>query len=202
MISLVCVDCDRISLASPVRRERRESSMGFIDDVRAGSDVVREVVRSYSTQLDPLAAHAADLLVGQPDRLVLVVGMGSSLAAGRVLTTFWPNGPASPSRKTPGSCSTTATARSTMPGLWLLSASRGGASRRSDSSSVFVPSGTSADRNRQRSRQPARRRGGSGAADAGRQRDGCRDAHLRGVGRPAPRARRPRVPGLHRPCSI
>lgn len=63
--------------------------MGFIEDVRAQPDVVRRVAEAYRREHAPLVEAAAELLSSRPERPVFVIGMGSSLAAGRVLPSLF-----------------------------------------------------------------------------------------------------------------
>lgn len=57
----------------------------FLDDVQAQATVIRALVAAYGGDLHPLVVRAAALLDRRPDQPVLVVGMGSSLSAGRIL---------------------------------------------------------------------------------------------------------------------
>lgn len=59
--------------------------MAFTDDVRAQPAVLRGVVEAYATVERPRLERALRLLAAEADRPLLVVGMGSSLTAGRTL---------------------------------------------------------------------------------------------------------------------
>ena len=62
-----------------------ETALPFIDDVRQQPSVLRELVDAYRTSQAAVLGRAAALLDGASGRPLLVVGMGSSLTAGRVL---------------------------------------------------------------------------------------------------------------------
>lgn len=57
----------------------------FLADVRAQASVLRSLVAAYRGDLHPLVVRAAKLIWRRPDQPLLVVGMGSSLSAGRIL---------------------------------------------------------------------------------------------------------------------
>lgn len=59
--------------------------MAFLEDVRAQGGMLRSLVAAYRGDLRPRLEQAAGLLASEPDRHVVIVGMGSSLSAGRVL---------------------------------------------------------------------------------------------------------------------
>jgi glutamine---fructose-6-phosphate transaminase (isomerizing) len=59
--------------------------MAFIDDVRAQPAVLRGVVEAYAGAERPRLDRALRLLAAEADRPLLVIGMGSSLTAGRAL---------------------------------------------------------------------------------------------------------------------
>lgn len=58
---------------------------GFVADVAAQPTVVRRLLAAAEGRLDPPLRAAAALLQRHPERPVLVVGMGSSLSAGRIV---------------------------------------------------------------------------------------------------------------------
>lgn len=57
----------------------------FLEDVRAQPDALRRLLGSYRGELRPRLLEAAAAIDRHPDRPLLVVGMGSSLSAGRIL---------------------------------------------------------------------------------------------------------------------
>ncbi len=57
----------------------------FLEDVRSQAGVLRALIAAYRGPLRPLVVRAAELVEQHPDRPLLVVGMGSSLSAGRIL---------------------------------------------------------------------------------------------------------------------
>jgi len=57
----------------------------FLDDVRSQAPVLRGLIQAYRGDLHPLLVRGAELIDQRPDRPLLVLGMGSSLSAGRVL---------------------------------------------------------------------------------------------------------------------
>ena len=57
----------------------------FLEDVRAQAEVVHRLVMAYRGELAPTVDKVARILEADGERPTLVVGMGSSLSAGRVL---------------------------------------------------------------------------------------------------------------------
>lgn len=57
----------------------------FLDDVRSQATVLRGLLETYRGGRRPLVRSAAELVGRHPDRPLMVVGMGSSLSAGRIL---------------------------------------------------------------------------------------------------------------------
>lgn len=60
----------------------------FLDDVRAQPVIARTVLDAYRGPMRGDVAAAARIVAGHPSRSLLVLGMGSSLAAGRILPTL------------------------------------------------------------------------------------------------------------------
>lgn len=58
----------------------------FLDDVRSQASVVRSLAAAYRGDVHPLVVRAAELIGRDPQQPLLVVGMGSSLSAGRILS--------------------------------------------------------------------------------------------------------------------
>lgn len=64
---------------------QRPALSTFLDDVRSQAQVLRALIEAYRGELRPLVVRAAELVERRPDRPILVLGMGSSLSAGRIL---------------------------------------------------------------------------------------------------------------------